>query len=42
LTGFKNRAEYVKDDFRFKNPRSVMKVWAEKEFMNMKRFDFKN
>uniref|UniRef100_A0A1I8BQS6 Serine/threonine-protein kinase RIO3 n=1 Tax=Meloidogyne hapla TaxID=6305 RepID=A0A1I8BQS6_MELHA len=37
LTGFKNRAEYVKNDFRFKNPRSVMKVWAEKEFMNMKR-----
>uniref|UniRef100_A0A7E4UNV8 Serine/threonine-protein kinase RIO3 n=1 Tax=Panagrellus redivivus TaxID=6233 RepID=A0A7E4UNV8_PANRE len=37
LDAFKNRAEYVKDDFRFKNPRRVMKVWAEKEFLNLKR-----
>jgi serine/threonine-protein kinase RIO1 len=38
LAGFKNRAEYVKNDFRFKNPRRVMKVWAEKEFLNLQRF----
>jgi len=37
LAGFRNRSEYVKDDFRFKNPRRVMKVWAEKEFMNLQR-----
>ncbi|KAL3087751.1 hypothetical protein niasHT_029515 [Heterodera trifolii] len=37
LAGFRNRAEYVKDDFRFKNPRRVMKIWAEKEFLNLKR-----
>ncbi|KAL3087754.1 hypothetical protein niasHT_029518 [Heterodera trifolii] len=36
LAGFRNRAEYVKDDFRFKNPRRVMKIWAEKEFLNLK------
>uniref|UniRef100_A0A0K0CWR3 non-specific serine/threonine protein kinase n=1 Tax=Angiostrongylus cantonensis TaxID=6313 RepID=A0A0K0CWR3_ANGCA len=37
LTEFKNRSEYVKDDFRFKNPRQVMKIWAEREFMNLSR-----
>lgn len=37
LAGFKNRSEYVKNDFRFKNPRRVMKIWAEKEFMNLQR-----
>ncbi|KAI1726887.1 RIO1 family domain-containing protein [Ditylenchus destructor] len=37
LAGFRNRSEYVKDDFRFKNPRCVMKIWAEKEFMNLQR-----
>uniref|UniRef100_A0AC34Q5C1 Serine/threonine-protein kinase RIO3 n=1 Tax=Panagrolaimus sp. JU765 TaxID=591449 RepID=A0AC34Q5C1_9BILA len=37
LDAFKNRSEYVKDDFRFKNPRRVMKVWAEKEFLNLRR-----
>uniref|UniRef100_A0A914XSY8 Serine/threonine-protein kinase RIO3 n=1 Tax=Panagrolaimus superbus TaxID=310955 RepID=A0A914XSY8_9BILA len=37
LDNFKNRVAYVKDDFRFKNPRRVMKVWAEKEFLNLKR-----
>uniref|UniRef100_A0A183BHY2 Serine/threonine-protein kinase RIO3 n=1 Tax=Globodera pallida TaxID=36090 RepID=A0A183BHY2_GLOPA len=37
LTGFRNRAEYVKDDFRFRNPRRVMKIWTEKEFLNLKR-----
>ncbi|CAI4228989.1 unnamed protein product [Auanema sp. JU1783] len=39
LTEFKNRGEYVKDDFRFKNPRSVLKIWAEKEYMNLKRMN---
>ncbi|TKR65263.1 hypothetical protein L596_025690 [Steinernema carpocapsae] len=37
LKEFKNRAEYVKDDFRFKNPRKVLRVWAEKEYMNLHR-----
>jgi len=37
LAAFKNRAEYVKDDFRFKNLRRVMKIWAEKELMNLQR-----
>ncbi|CAJ0596608.1 unnamed protein product [Cylicocyclus nassatus] len=37
LTEFKNRSEYVKDDFRFKNPRGVLKIWAEREFMNLTR-----
>ncbi|KAK6017524.1 RIO1 family protein, partial [Ostertagia ostertagi] len=37
LTEFKNRSEYVKDDFRFKNPRGVLKIWAEREFMNLSR-----
>lgn len=40
LDNFKNRVAYVKDDFRFKNPRRVMKVWAEKEFLNLKRYYF--
>lgn len=37
LTEFKNRSEYVKEDFRFKNPRGVLKIWAEREFMNLSR-----
>ncbi|GMS88514.1 hypothetical protein PENTCL1PPCAC_10689, partial [Pristionchus entomophagus] len=37
LTDFKNRGEYVVNDFRFKNPRRVMRIWAEKEFMNLTR-----
>lgn len=37
LNLFRNRAEYVKHDFRFKNPRGVLKVWAEKEYMNLQR-----
>ncbi|KAK0420294.1 hypothetical protein QR680_014602 [Steinernema hermaphroditum] len=37
LKEFKNRSEYVKDDFRFKNPRKVLRVWAEKEYMNLHR-----
>ncbi|VDM37679.1 unnamed protein product [Toxocara canis] len=37
LTEFKNRSEYVQNDYRFKNPRRVLRVWAEKEFMNLHR-----
>ncbi|GMR41655.1 hypothetical protein PMAYCL1PPCAC_11850, partial [Pristionchus mayeri] len=37
LTDFKNRGEYAVNDFRFKNPRRVMRIWAEKEFMNLTR-----
>jgi RIO kinase 3 len=37
LSTFRNRSEYVKDDFRFKNPRRVLKIWAEKELMNLSR-----
>ncbi|KAH7695614.1 atypical/RIO/RIO3 protein kinase [Aphelenchoides avenae] len=37
LSTFRNRSEYVKDDFRFKNPRRVLRIWAEKEFMNLQR-----
>ncbi|EFP09418.1 CRE-RIOK-3 protein [Caenorhabditis remanei] len=37
LSEFKNRSEYVKDDFRFKNPRAVLKIWAEREHMNLSR-----
>ncbi|KAI6207996.1 Serine/threonine-protein kinase RIO3 [Aphelenchoides besseyi] len=37
LNAFRNRAEYVKDDFRFKNPRSVLRIWAIKEMMNLQR-----
>uniref|UniRef100_A0A914UVP1 Serine/threonine-protein kinase RIO3 n=1 Tax=Plectus sambesii TaxID=2011161 RepID=A0A914UVP1_9BILA len=39
LSEFKNRSEYVKDDFRFKNPRKVLRVWAEKEFLNLNRMN---
>ncbi|KAE9549916.1 hypothetical protein FO519_006881 [Halicephalobus sp. NKZ332] len=39
LDAFKNRAEYVKDDFRFRNPRRVMKIWAEKEYLNLQRLN---
>lgn len=37
LSEFKNRSEYVKDDFRFKNPRGVLKIWAQREYMNLSR-----
>ena len=38
LSEFKNRSEYVYNDYRFKNPRGVLRIWAEKEFMNLHRF----
>uniref|UniRef100_A0A915HNR9 non-specific serine/threonine protein kinase n=1 Tax=Romanomermis culicivorax TaxID=13658 RepID=A0A915HNR9_ROMCU len=37
LIDFKNRSQYVKEDYRFKNRRKVLKIWAEKEMMNLNR-----
>lgn len=37
LSKFKNRFEYVVDDYRFKNPRRVLRVWAKREFINLQR-----
>uniref|UniRef100_A0AC35TIR0 Serine/threonine-protein kinase RIO3 n=1 Tax=Rhabditophanes sp. KR3021 TaxID=114890 RepID=A0AC35TIR0_9BILA len=39
LSEFKNRGDYVKDDFRFKNPRNVLEIWSEKEYLNLKRLN---
>uniref|UniRef100_A0A0R3RXU0 Serine/threonine-protein kinase RIO3 n=1 Tax=Elaeophora elaphi TaxID=1147741 RepID=A0A0R3RXU0_9BILA len=33
LSEFKNRSEYVQDDYRFRNPRRVLRIWAEKEMV---------
>jgi len=44
LNEFKNRDRYIKDDYRFKdrfgkqNPRKVVRLWAEKEMHNLKRY----
>lgn len=38
LNEFKNRGDYVQDDYRFKNPRKIMKIWAEKEMLNLNRY----
>ena len=43
LAEFKNREKYVRGDFRLanefkkQNPRKIMRMWAEKEMMNLKR-----
>jgi RIO kinase 3 len=37
LNEFKNRIDYCKDDYRFKNPRKLLKIWAEKEKLNLRR-----
>ncbi|ELU05813.1 hypothetical protein CAPTEDRAFT_219307 [Capitella teleta] len=44
LSEFKNRCQYVKGDVRFfkdqfkkQNPRKIMRIWAEKESVNLKR-----
>ncbi|EFO27525.1 atypical/RIO/RIO3 protein kinase [Loa loa] len=37
LSEFKNRSEYVQDDYRFRNPRRVLRIWAEKEYTNLNR-----
>jgi len=42
---FKNREKYIKGEYRFDhvhslhNPRKMVKVWAEKEFSNLKRLE---
>ncbi len=45
LADFRNRSIYVKGDTRFfkdefkkQNPRKIMKLWAEKEEINLRRF----
>jgi RIO kinase 3 len=45
LSKFRNRCQYVrgdvrffKDEFKKHNPRKIMKIWAEKEMINLKRF----
>lgn len=44
LNEFKNRDRYIKGDYRFKgrfgtgNSRKLVKLWAEKEMHNLKRF----
>lgn len=43
LNEFKNREQYIREDFRFKerfsklNPRKVIHLWAEKEMHNLKK-----
>jgi len=39
LNAFRNRGEYlnIKDDYHFKNPRSILKIWTEREYMNLQR-----
>jgi cobalamin biosynthesis protein CobT len=37
LNEFKNRADYVKDDYRFKNIRKLVNLWADKERLNLNR-----
>uniref|UniRef100_V5HGT3 Serine/threonine-protein kinase RIO3 n=1 Tax=Ixodes ricinus TaxID=34613 RepID=V5HGT3_IXORI len=43
LNEFKNREQYIREDFRFKdrfsklNPRKVIHLWAEKEMHNLRR-----
>jgi RIO kinase 1 len=44
---FKDRQRYIEGEFRFrngpsgKNPRKMVKMWAEKELRNLKRLDGK-
>lgn len=43
LNEFRNRSQYIEEDYRFKdkfsrqNPRKVIKLWAEKEMHNLQR-----
>ncbi|KRX95856.1 Serine/threonine-protein kinase RIO3 [Trichinella pseudospiralis] len=37
LNEFQNRTDYVQEDYRFKNTRKILKLWAEKEYRNLKR-----
>ena len=42
LNEFKNRKDYIADDYRFKdrfkkiNPRKMIRMWCEKELFNLK------
>ncbi|EZA60946.1 hypothetical protein DMN91_004786 [Ooceraea biroi] len=42
---FKNREKYIRGEYRFqhvhslRNPRKMVKIWAEKEFCNLKRLE---
>lgn len=42
---FKNREKYIRGEYRFQhvhslhNPRKMVKIWAEKEFCNLKRLE---
>ena len=44
LNEFRNRDPYIRDDYRFQerysklNPRKIVKLWAEKEMLNLKRY----
>lgn len=44
LNEFFRRDKYIKDDYRFKsrfnkqNPRKIVRMWAEKEMHNLKRY----
>lgn len=43
LNEFKTREKYIREDYRFRerfskqNPRKIVKLWAEKEYRNLKR-----
>ena len=47
ILAFKDREEYISGEFRFRhrnkctrtNPHKLIKVWAEKEFRNLKRLE---
>uniref|UniRef100_A0A1E1XCP9 Serine/threonine-protein kinase RIO3 n=1 Tax=Amblyomma aureolatum TaxID=187763 RepID=A0A1E1XCP9_9ACAR len=45
LNEFKNREQYIREDFRFRerfnklNPRKVIHLWAEKEMHNLKKIE---
>ncbi len=49
ILAFKDREEYIQGEFRFRgknkftktNPHKLIKVWAEKEFRNLKRLKAK-
>ena len=46
LNEFKTREKYIKEDHRFRdrfskqNPRKIIRLWAEKEYRNLKRYCF--
>ena len=47
LSTFKNRCDYIrgdvrfmKDEFKKQNPRIIIKIWAEKELANLKKYAY--